>query len=199
MIMSRELEFGNTGLFSGAFTERFQSTIDNLFAQILSLSENDTGKTAQNVALFSEYKTYLTFKLYSTNGSGRKEDLSKSIFTKSGGESQTPFYIAILASFAQLYRTTDISDSGNTVRIVIFDEAFSKMDDVRIIESVHLLRKLDLQAIICTPPDKASDLQPISDKTLLVHKEQHGKVYHSTVAEFSKQLEDTYALPESHS
>ena len=75
---------------------------------------------------------------------------------KSGGETQTPFYIAVLASFAQLYRVNDATRFGNTVRLVVFDEAFNKMDSDRITESVLLLRKMGLQAIICTPPDKVS-------------------------------------------
>lgn len=190
MIMSELLENGTSGLFGYEFTERYQSTIDNLFTQILSMSDNDTGKTAQNVAMFSKYKTYLTFDILSTDVNGRTDRLSKSIFTKSGGETQTPFYIAILASFAYLYRVNDSSDYGNTIRIVIFDEAFNKMDNERIIESVRLLRKFGLQAIVCTPPDKAADLHPLSDKTLLVHKEQTGKIYQSTVIEWSKEFVD---------
>ncbi len=192
MIMSDLLEFGTAGLFGLEFTQRYQTTIDNLFSQILSLSEDDTGKTAQNVEMFSQYKTYLTFDLLSTDSSGRTDKLSKSIFTKSGGETQTPFYIAVLASFAQLYRISDSSEYGNTLRLVIFDEAFNKMDDERITESVKLLRKFGLQAIVCTPPDKAADLQPISDKTLLVHKEQTGKIYSSAVIEWSKEIEEAY-------
>ena len=90
--------------------------------------------------------------------------------TKSGGETQTPFYIAVLASFAQLYRTSDATSFGNTVRLVVFDEAFNKMDSDRITESVRLLRKMGLQAIVCTPPDKVADIMPIADRTLLVDK-----------------------------
>lgn len=153
MIMSDLLENGNVGLFSFAFTERYQTVIDNLFSQIISL-DGDSGKTVQNVELFSKYKTYLTFDLLSTDSNGRTDKLSKSIFTKSGGETQTPFYIAVLASFAQLYKVNDNSEYGNTARLVIFDEAFNKMDGERIIESVRLLRKFGLQAIICSPPEK---------------------------------------------
>ena len=32
---------------------------------------------------------------------------------------------------------------------------------------------MNLQAIVCTPPDKISDIMPIADKTLLVHKEKN--------------------------
>lgn len=187
MIMSDLLENGNVGLFSFAFTEKYQTVIDNLFSQIISL-DGDSGKTVQNIELFSKYKTYLTFDLLSTDSSGRTDRLSKSIFTKSGGETQTPFYIAVLASFAQLYKVNDNSEYGNTARLVIFDEAFNKMDGERIIESVRLLRKFGLQAIICSPPEKVADIAPVSDKALLVHKEATGNIYKSTVIEWTKEM-----------
>ena len=44
------------------------------------------------------------------------------------------------------------------------------MDSDRITESVRLLRKMGLQAIVCTPPDKVADIMPIADRTLLVDK-----------------------------
>jgi len=111
--------------------------------------------------------------------------LSKTLNTKSGGETQTPFYIAVLASFAQLYRIHDASAYGNTMRLVLFDEAFNKMDSERIVESIHLLRKMNLQAIICTPPDKLPDIMPVADKTLLVLKEK----YNMQIVPYSKELE----------
>ncbi|MGN0579035.1 MAG: ATP-binding protein [Ruminiclostridium sp.] len=189
MIMSDLLENGNVGLFSYAFTDKYQTVIDNLFSQIISL-DGDTGKIEKNVELFSKYKTYLTFDLLSTDSNGRTDKLSKSIFTKSGGETQTPFYIAVLASFAELYKVNDNSDYGNTARIVIFDEAFNKMDGERIIESVRLLRKFGLQAIICSPPEKVADIAPVSDKALLVHKEAVGNIYKSTVIEWTKEMSE---------
>ena len=46
-------------------------------------------------------------------------------------------------------------------------------DSDRIIESVRLLRKMHLQAIICTPPDKLPDIMPLADRTLLVNKDKY--------------------------
>ncbi len=189
MIMSDELDNGNTGLFSIAFTDKYQTVIDSLFSQITSIG-NDSGTAGKNVEMFSKYKTYLKFSLISTDANGKREDLSRTIFTKSGGESQTPFYIAVLASFAELYRVNDSSDHGNTARIVIFDEAFNKMDGERIVQSVHLLRKFGLQAIVCSPPEKVADIAPVSDKTLLVQKIAVGKIYKSTVIEWTKEMSD---------
>ena len=59
------------------------------------------------------------------------------------------------------------------MRLVVFDEAFNKMDSDRIVESVRLLRKMGLQAIICTPPDKVPDIMPVADRTLLVSKDKY--------------------------
>ena len=64
------------------------------------------------------------------------------------------------------------------------------MDGERITESVRLLRKFGLQAIICSPPEKAADVAPVSDKTLLVHKDTAGNIYKSTVIEWTKEMSE---------
>ena len=116
----------------------------------------------------------MKFDLETTDQNGSNQLLSQTLNTKSGGETQTPFYIAVLASFAQLYQVNNLSPlASNTVRLVVFDEAFNKMDSDRIIESVRPLRKMGLQAIICTPPDKLPDIMPLADKTLLVLKDKY--------------------------
>ncbi|UKI22387.1 MAG: hypothetical protein L6V88_08475 [Anaerotruncus sp.] len=99
---------------------------------------------------------------------------SQTLNQKSGGETQTPFYIAVLASFAQIYRINDMTSAGNTVRLVVFDEAFNKMDSNRIIESIRLLREMHLQAIVCTPPEKNYLILCLKQiKRFLVHKDNY--------------------------
>ena len=82
------------------------------------------------------------------------------------------------------YRVNDPSSFGNTVRLAVFDEAFNKMDSDRIVESVRLLRKMGLQAIVCTPPDKISNIAPSADQTLVVTKD----TYTMHVASFRKEI-----------
>ena len=127
----------------------------------------------KNIEIYTDFRTYLKFDLETTDKNGNKELLSQTLNQKSGGETQTPFYIAVLASFAQIYRINDMTSAGNTVRLVVFDEAFNKMDSNRIIESIRLLRKMHLQAIVCTPPEKLPDIMPEADKTILVHKDNY--------------------------
>lgn len=192
MIMSDLLMNGDNTLFSYEFTNKYQSTLDSLFSQIISLSDNDRENAARNIEMFSKYTTYLSFDLYSTDINGTTVKLSRSMFTNSGGETQTPFYIAVLASFAQLYKVNDNKDTGNTFRLVIFDEAFSNMDSERSRESIKLLKYFKLQAIICAPSDKAANIAPIVDSTLLVNKEMGKNGYRSRIIKWTKEMSDSY-------
>lgn len=187
MIMAAE---EGENLFSYDFREKYKDTIDNLFSQ-LELADGSDSEAAEAVEKLSRYSTYLTFEMYSIDSvSGLKEPLSKTLNKKSGGEIQTPFYVAMLASFVQLYKVNDTRNmADNTMRLIIFDEAFNKMDPERISESITTLRRFGLQAIICSPTDKAGDISPLCDKTLLVDKQTDGKGgYRSTVIEWTKDM-----------
>lgn len=177
-------------LFSYDFQQKYKDTIENLFSQ-LELADSSDSDAAEAVDRLSRYSTYLTFDLLSIdNVSGMKESLSKTITAKSGGEIQTPFYVAMLASFAQLYKVNDTRDqTDNTMRLLIFDEAFNKMDPERISESIAMLREFGLQTIICSPSDKAGDISPLCDRTLLVDKQVDGNGgYRSMVIEWTKEM-----------
>lgn len=189
MIMAPELMEGDMGLFALPFQEKYGQLIEKLFSQITmaddtQLNARKQSELQENIQRYTDFRTYLKFDLETTDQNGSKQLLSQTLNTKSGGETQTPFYIAVLASFAQLYRVSDSSSFGNTVRLAVFDEAFNKMDSDRIIESVHLLRKMGLQAIICTPPDKVADIMPIADRTFLVDKNK----YKMHILPFGKEM-----------
>lgn len=189
MIMAPELMEGDVGLFALPFQNKYGQLIEKLFSQITmaddtQLNARQQSELQENIQRYTDFRTYLKFDLETTDQNGTKQLLSQTLNTKSGGETQTPFYIAVLASFAQLYRVNDPSVFGNTVRLVVFDEAFNKMDSERIVESVRLLRKMGLQAIICTPPDKVADIMPIADRTLLVNKDK----YQMHILTFGKEI-----------
>lgn len=156
-------------IFSDAFKEKYQDVIDELFSMITYvdyLSNDVNSEMEQNIAKFTDYRTYLKFDLLVTDLEGKVQHLSKTLLKKSGGETQTPFYISILASFAQLYGIVGQQKNNKSIRLIVFDEAFSKMDSERIQESVKLLRNYGLQAIISAPPEKMADIVPLVDKTL---------------------------------
>ena len=184
------MDTGGWNIASQSFNQKYQKEIDELFQLLIF---NETNVTAErraeyekSIRKFTDYKTYLVFDLIVTDEQGNEQRLSRTLLKKSGGETQIPFYIALLASFSQVCRIRNRSQN-NTIRVIILDEAFSKMDGERIQESIHLLRRFGLQAIFSAPPDKIPDIAPLVDRNIAVYKDSR----HSFTRYFDpKQMEE---------
>lgn len=97
--------------------------------------------------------------------------LSKTYNSKSGGEMQIPLYISLLAAFSQVYRVN--TKRNQTIRLIIMDEAFSKIDGEKIKQCIQLIKHFGLQAIFSTPPDKISEIMEEASKALVVFRSQN--------------------------
>ncbi len=173
MIMD-ELLMEGYGLFSQSFQDKHGPVVEELFRQLVDVDEADPlamTELEKNLERFTDYRTYLLFDLIVKDEEGRESRLSRVMAKKSGGETQTPFYISVLASFVQLYRVGR-QGTDNTLRLIVFDEAYSKMDHQRIRESVKLVRQLGLQVILSAPTEKLADIAPLVDRTLIVTRIQ---------------------------
>lgn len=186
------MDTGGWNIASQSFNEKYQKEIDELF-QLLILNEMNVtaerrAEYEKSIRKFTDYKTYLVFDLIVTDEQGEEQRLSKTLLKKSGGETQIPFYIALLASFSQVCRIRNKSQN-NTIRVIILDEAFSKMDGERIRESIHLLRRFGLQAIFSAPPDKIPDIAPLVDRNIAVYKDNR----HSFTRKFDpREIEENF-------
>ena len=125
---------------------------------------------SNNLEVFADYRTYLDFDI-ETENKGQPISLSKHGGRSSGGEGQTPFYITILASFAQLYRIND--NRISSFRLVVFDEAYSKMDLERIQRSIELIRELGFQSVILSSTEKIPSIAPLANKNLIVTSDNY--------------------------
>lgn len=163
------------GADEDAFMAKHKDIMDNLFRMISDdgNSKDKSSAIAQNIEKFTDYRTYLLFDLKVKKPDNRVYSLSRNIKKASGGETQTPFYISILASFSQLYRVKANKSISNCTRLVVFDEAFSKMDRNRIVESIRILKEFDLQVILSAPPEKVNDISEIVDRTLVVTRKNN--------------------------
>ncbi|MDR1900561.1 MAG: hypothetical protein LBQ55_11165 [Treponema sp.] len=168
MIIDPMLLEGGYNLLSEQFNAKYKEEIEELFSLITDEGDGRGQEDYEKrVHTFTDYRTYLAFDLEVINGEGESQRLSKTMGKKSGGETQTPFYIAVLASFSQLYRIGRDKKAG-TARLIIFDEAFSKMDSERIISSIRLLRRFNFQVILSAPTDKIADIATLVDRNLCV-------------------------------
>lgn len=148
-------------IFSGIFHETHKEVIDELFER-LALNNESSSKT---LAEFTDYRTYMDYDIKIIHSDGTFSYYSKVCEEKSGGETQTPFYVTVAASFVQLY-TNNIG--GEAAGLVMFDEAFNNMDDERIGGVLEFMNRLPLQLIIAAPPDKIQYIGPSMEETLLV-------------------------------
>ena len=120
---------------------------------------------------YSDYRTYLSFDMEQIID-GEEQltiGLSKMIKKNSGGEGQNPLYVALLASFAQAYKI-NLSPKvrrNPTIRLVVLDEAFSKMDAEKVATCIDLIRGLGFQAIISATNDKIQNYLENVDKTFV--------------------------------
>lgn len=143
----------------------------HIFIPPENASREELEEARRNMVKYADYRTYLSFDMQQII-KGEKEiriGLSRMISKNSGGEGQNPLYIALLASFAQIYRinmTTKIRRPA-TLRLVVLDEAFSKMDAEKVASCISLMRGLGFQAIISATNDKIQNYIENVDKTFV--------------------------------
>ena len=165
MIMDDFNVIQGESLFSGMFHEAHKDVIEELFERLSVGGENST----QTLEEFTDYRTYMDYDIKIIHDDGTYSYYSKVCEEKSGGETQTPFYVTVAASFVQLYSN---NIGGEAAGLVLFDEAFNNMDDERIGGVLEFLRRLPLQLIIAAPPDKIQYIGPAMDEIMLVMTDQ---------------------------
>ena len=177
MIMDDFNVIQGESLFSGIFHETHKEVIEELFEQLSVSGDN----SAQALDEFTDYRTYMDYDIKIIHNDGTYSYYSKVCEEKSGGETQTPFYVTVAASFVQLYSN---NIGGEAAGLVLFDEAFNNMDDERIGGVLEFLRRLPLQLIIAAPPDKIQYIGPAMDEIMLVmtdQKQSYVEEYHNAV------------------
>ena len=177
MIMDDFNVIQGESLFSGMFHEAHKDVIEELFEQLSVSGDN----SAQALDEFTDYRTYMDYDIKIIHDDGTYSYYSKVCEEKSGGETQTPFYVTVAASFVQLYSN---NIGGEAAGLVLFDEAFNNMDDERIGGVLEFLRRLPLQLIIAAPPDKIQYIGPAMDEIMLVmtdQKRSYVEEYHNAV------------------
>ena len=159
----------------------------NIFIPPENATKDEMDEAKSNMDKYADYRTYLSFDMQQIVH-GDKEmtiGLSKMIKKNSGGEGQNPLYVALLASFAQLYKInlSPKMHRSPTLRLVVLDEAFSKMDAEKVASCISLIRGLGFQAIISATNDKIQNYLENVDKTFVY---ANPNKRHISIQEFEK-------------
>jgi len=159
-MITSERNLGGTLLIS-VLDDEYKDEINDLFSK-LTAAEHEGDKV---VLEYTDYRNYLDYDIIVDRKDGSMQRFSKTYGEKSGGETQTPYYVSIAASFAQLYGQED------TIRIIMLDEAFDKMDDNRIEAMMDFFNSQQFQIICATPSSKMEIIGEKVDTILFTMRE----------------------------
>ena len=184
MVMDSQQVMGDS-LFDSEFRQKHQQGWDLLFERLTSAHDDENAELRE----LQDYRNYLQYDIRIHYPNGDRALLSQINAKKSGGETTTPFYVAMAASFAQAYRLNQARPS-DTIRLALFDEAFGKMDTARTASALHFMREAGLQVLLATPPDKSGSLLPYVDSVCtVVRKNNHSFVIDIDKSEMIEKLE----------
>jgi hypothetical protein len=137
-----------SGLFDSTLSAKSTQVRDVLMGLLLGTDEK---KSLSDLDRIADYRNYHRYEIYKEVEG--KEPIALSEYgTGSGGQLETPAYIIRAASITSALR---YAEGDNHLRMVLVDEAFSKMDESRSREVIdYLTGSLGLQLIFIMPTSK---------------------------------------------
>ena len=135
-------------LFDAELSEKSINVRDELMSKLLDEDEHRAMRDLERIADYRNYRRYEIYK--EVEG---KEPIPLSEYgTGSGGQLETPAYIIRAAAITSAFR---FSEGKSHLRMVLVDEAFSKMDETRSREVIqYLTESLGLQLVFIMPTSK---------------------------------------------
>lgn len=128
-------------LFFASADQRFRDAINHF---LKTLTETPDGAEA---ARLLDYRHYYEYDMEVVEADGRKTSVDRHSGKFSGGENQSPYFIAILASYLRAYRRYTSRKAEPSLGLVPIDEAFSKLSGERIKDCITALQAFDLQGV----------------------------------------------------
>lgn len=179
VFMSNE-DYQANDLFTSQLTNKNYNLMQDLFAQ---LTKEDVDE--KYIKDYTDYRKFMSYDIKITNKRNEVSYLSKINKGKSGGETQTPFYVIMAASFEQLMQESYGRKSPGC--IIMFDEAFNNMDESHIASMMQYLLSLNIQPIIVVPTQRAKIIMPYVLTTIAVVKKEN-RMLPKTYIKYSYEL-----------
>ncbi|HLB45932.1 MAG TPA: SbcC/MukB-like Walker B domain-containing protein, partial [Anaerolineales bacterium] len=111
----------------------------------------------------TDYRRYLNYSIEVKGPDGQTAR-----FTRADDEAQIAFYIAIAASFAQVYRIRGERLGRPCIRLVPFGSLFAQMDAAQIAPALDLFRRFGLQLAAAVPLERSDYLVPSLPSTVVL-------------------------------
>lgn len=148
----------------------FDDTPDNVVEQIDKLVDT----MSEGSTVIDDYRQYFTYDVRviskgKTGEKGKEVMLSKLLKTGSGGEKQSPFYVAIASSLASAWQT--LKHPGESAGLTLLDEAFNKLSERNLSSAINFMNEVGLQLIVAVPSERETVFRPVMDTVIYFIKE----------------------------
>jgi len=128
-------------LFFASAEPRFRDAIQYFLKTLTEAADS------AEAARLLDYRHYYEYDMEVIEADGRKTSVDRHSGKFSGGENQSPYFIAILASYLRAYRRYASRRQEPSLGLVPIDEAFSKLSGERIKDCITALKAFDLQGM----------------------------------------------------
>ena len=161
-------------LFFASVDADLKATLDSFLNTIVN--EPD-GIEASRLLDYRHYYDYDLMVINTRDAGARPVSVDKQSGKFSGGESQSPYFVAILASYLRAYKRHETRRNDPSLAIVPIDEAFAKLSGERIADCINALKSLDLQGIFSMSSGNIPYAFELCDQLIVVskHEERIGK------------------------
>jgi energy-coupling factor transporter ATP-binding protein EcfA2 len=162
-------------LFFATADTRFRDAI-NYFLNTLTEAPDSA-----EAARLLDYRHYYEYDMEVVEADGRKTSVDRHSGKFSGGENQSPYFIAILASYLRAYRRYSSRRNEPTLGLVPIDEAFSKLSGERIKDCITALKAFDLQGVFSMSTGNIPYAFEHCDWLVIVSKEETRVGRHTSI------------------
>lgn len=158
-------EINGESLFTTDFEIKYETQLEELFTSLAQDEINSDGV----INKFTDYRTYMDYDIKITDNNGQTMLYSKVFKSRSGGETQVPFYVAIIAAFVRIFENNKVGVK-DTIGFVMFDEVFDKMDFPRMRAMMKFISSMPIQLILACPQsaERIEVLQEYTNTTLIM-------------------------------
>jgi len=122
-----------------------------------------------------DYRSYFDYDLNvhdATDPEAKPQSVDKQSGKMSGGENQSPYFVAILASYLRAYKRHDRLRGYPSLALVPIDEAFSKMDTGRIADCINAIKQLELQGLFSMSAGNVPSAFAECDQLIIVNRNE---------------------------
>lgn len=142
---------------TGTLSEASDATRRKLFSKFWS---NDPEKAQEELREIGDYRHYKSYEVLKLSEGAEPLSLGQ-VATRSGGQTETPFYLIRAAAYASALQ---LSAPGPHLRSVFLDEAFAKVDEPitrQILE--YLSSELRMQVVFAMPTKSCASCLDLAD------------------------------------